>query len=539
MRDNLSISQKGLLLLAIPIVFQAVFLAVLVRLRTDQEHLRLARERAREVLIRTENLFRDLMEAQSDVRGYVITKNEAFLTHKSQAQNEYEGEIRELQLRVADDSSQGERLSKVAERAVELMQFLNELETRVTAGEDDVAATMITAGEGERLRGRLRDSVDEFLDAENKLEEAQSQAYRRTFQQITWLIWIGAFLLFVLVPVLMIFFGRTVAARLQLLEDNISRLGEGRELTTPITGRDEAARLDRAFRQMAFALNQSRKREQDYAISLERRSTALEAANRELQNFASVASHDLQEPLRKIQAFGDRLRDRFSDSLGDQGRDYLERMRAAATRMRTLIDDLLNFSRLQTRAKPFEKVDLTEIAREVVSDLETRIQQSEGRVDLGELPTLEADPTQMRQLLQNLIGNALKFRRPEEPPLVQVSAERLPNAPSEDGAPLPEAPLWRIIVRDTGIGFDEKYLDRIFDVFQRLHGRNEYEGTGMGLAICRRIVIRHGGRITATSTLGKGTTFSVILPEHQPEPEKREADTHDVAEESGRHPHGG
>jgi CHASE3 domain sensor protein len=163
MRDNLSISQKGLLLLAIPLVFQTVFLTFLVRLRSEQEELQVTRARARDALIGTENLFRDLMEAQSDVRGYVITEDEGFLNHKNQVQIQYEKELQRLRQLVADDVDQTERLAKVAERSADLMRYLNDIESQVTAGDDQQAIRLITAGEGELLRGRLRESVDEFL----------------------------------------------------------------------------------------------------------------------------------------------------------------------------------------------------------------------------------------------------------------------------------------------------------------------------------------------------------------------------------------
>ncbi|MDT5268228.1 MAG: hypothetical protein QOH49_414 [Acidobacteriota bacterium] len=239
----------------------------------------------------------------------------------------------------------------------------------------------------------------------------------------------------------------------------------------------------------------------------------LESSNRELQDFASVASHDLQEPLRKIQAFGDRLKTKHGDALGEGGRDYLERMQNAAGRMQTLINDLLTFSRVTTKAQPFVTVDLAEVAAGVVSDLEARVERSGGRVEMGEMLTLDADPLQMRQLLQNLIGNALKFHKPDEPPLVKVWCERVASGGVNKGQA--GGDLCRIHVADNGIGFDEKYLDRIFTVFQRLHGRHAYEGTGVGLAVVRRIAERHGGSITATSEPGRGSTFVVTLPASQ------------------------
>jgi len=244
-----------------------------------------------------------------------------------------------------------------------------------------------------------------------------------------------------------------------------------------------------------------------YALRLER-------SNRELQDFAYVASHDLQEPLRKVQAFGDRLVAKYREVLGAEGRDYLDRMHSAAGRMQTMINDLLAYSRVTTKVQPFQPVDLARVAREVVSDLETRIVQTHGTVELGNLPTLEADPTQMRQLLQNLIANALKFGRPDVPPLVKVYGQPLPGAPGGE--------FVQIMVEDNGIGFDEKYLDRLFQPFQRLHSREEYEGTGIGLAICRKIVERHGGSITVQSAPGQGTTFIATLPLKQPKGENPE-----------------
>jgi signal transduction histidine kinase len=238
------------------------------------------------------------------------------------------------------------------------------------------------------------------------------------------------------------------------------------------------------------------------AAELRRLATNLEASNRELQNFASVASHDLQEPLRKIQAFGSRLAARARGQLDPESLDYLERMQNATARMQTLIDDLLTLSRVSTEARSVQAVDLGRVVREVLADLETRIEATGAEIEVDPLPRLPADATHMRQLFQNLISNALKFVGPGVPPRVRISAERVADPPG----------WWRIAVRDNGIGFEDKYLDRIFTVFQRLQGRSAYEGTGIGLAICRRIVERHGGSITATSRPGEGSTFLVTLP---------------------------
>ncbi|MGE0683836.1 MAG: PAS domain S-box protein [Candidatus Binatia bacterium] len=242
------------------------------------------------------------------------------------------------------------------------------------------------------------------------------------------------------------------------------------------------------------------------------RSQELARSNAELQQFALVASHDLQEPLRKIRTFGDLLHTQCADTLDEQGHDYLARMQRSAERMQNLIKDLLALSRVTTRGHAFSPVDLAQVAREVVGDLEARVQETNGRVELESLPIIEADPTQMRQLLQNLIGNALKFHRKDESPHVTISSCML-NGQSQPPSELPAGAHWcQITVTDNGIGFDEQYLDRIFLPFQRLQGRQEYEGTGMGLAICRKIVERHGGRLSATSTPDHGATFIITVP---------------------------
>ncbi|HEY1189976.1 MAG TPA: PAS domain S-box protein [Gemmata sp.] len=237
----------------------------------------------------------------------------------------------------------------------------------------------------------------------------------------------------------------------------------------------------------------------------------LERSNGELEKFAYVASHDLQEPLRKIQAFGDRLSTKCRDGLNDKGKEYIDRMQTAAARMRRLIDDLLQFSRVTTQQRPFRRLDLQKLVGEVVSDLDIRIGQADGTVVVGVLPAIDADPTQMRQLFQNLIANAVKFQRPGVPPVVEL-AGALVDPEQPNAAAAEPGPMCRITVRDNGIGFDDKYRDRIFEVFQRLHGRDEYEGTGVGLAICRKIVERHGGSIEAHGRPGEGATFVVTLP---------------------------
>ena len=269
----------------------------------------------------------------------------------------------------------------------------------------------------------------------------------------------------------------------------------------------ETELLEQLANQISIALAQSQLLEQETRQRLE-----LMRSNEELQQFAYIASHDLQEPLRKIQAFGDRLKLKHSNVLNEQGIDYLERMQSAAQRMQVLINDLLSLSRVTTKSQRFVTVDLNKVVQEVLSDLEIRIQQTKGRVEVDHLPTIDADPLQMRQLIQNLISNALKFHPKEEVSVIKIYSRSINNHIQPPSNFSPVSDTYEIVVEDNGIGFDEKYLDRIFNVFQRLHSRSEYEGTGMGLAICRKIVEQHNGSITAKSQLGHGAKFIVTLP---------------------------
>lgn len=241
-------------------------------------------------------------------------------------------------------------------------------------------------------------------------------------------------------------------------------------------------------------------------------SARLERSNRELEHFAYVASHDLQEPLRKVAVFADRLKTKYGAALAGEGLDYLERMQKATLRMQTLITELLSFSRVTSKSQPFVLVDLNKIVHDVLIDLETRIEQVGGKVEVGSLPMIEAEPFQMRQLFQNLIGNALKFHRPDEKPIVKIQGTILEDKIRREQSDRASRSMLRISVSDNGIGFDEKYNDKIFQVFQRLHGRGVYEGTGMGLAITRKITEHHSGEIFAKSKPGEGATFLITLP---------------------------
>ena len=438
-----------------------------------------------EVLEQVEGIHTLLLQVETDARGFLLTGVDVY---KNAYENDLQSipvKLKALREKTQDNPSQQVRLDEL-ERAVRArIDLLKEYVGR----REVLGATVIPPGqgpEGKRRMDAVRAALDDIRNAEDLLLEQRIEQSRESTRRL--LVTLGLSLFGSLALICLVFY---------------------------LALRDIRAR-QQSEANLAAARDALEDRVRERTSELSTLNVELERSNRELRDFAFVASHDLQEPLRKIQAFGDRLRTVQGPKFDEQGRDYLDRMSGAAERMHTLINDLLSYSRVTTKALPFEPTDLNDIVDGVLGDLETRIEQSGGRINVGKLPTIDADAVQMRQLFQNLIANALKFAKDGTSPIVDVSGEVFQGEVASVGRSMPEQ-LVRIAVSDNGIGFDEKYLDRIFTPFQRLHGRNEYEGTGIGLAVCRKIVERHGGSLTAESTPGKGSTFIAILPTVQKE----------------------
>jgi signal transduction histidine kinase len=239
---------------------------------------------------------------------------------------------------------------------------------------------------------------------------------------------------------------------------------------------------------------------------------SLEASNHDLQQFASVASHDLKEPLRKIQLFGAILRDKFLHT-DPNALSYMERIVGSSERMAKLINDLLNYSRLSV-ASIYEITDFNEMVKEILTDLELMITERDAVISVEKMPQIEAVPGQVRQVFQNIISNALKFTRKDTSPVIHIDADVVTDL-NPDSATFSGGQYCRIVIRDNGIGFNEKYLSKIFTIFQRLHTSDLYEGTGIGLAIAKKVIDKHGGIITARSTEGEGAAFVIVLPLRQ------------------------
>ncbi|WP_077921286.1 PAS domain-containing protein [Spirosoma sp. 209] len=282
------------------------------------------------------------------------------------------------------------------------------------------------------------------------------------------------------------------------------------DVTEQIKAQQDLQQSEARYRQLSADLEQQ---VQARTQQLQALVGDLRRSNENLQQFAYVASHDLQEPLRKIQSFGDILKPQYADGLGE-GVNFLERMQAAASRMSTLIKDLLSFSRISTQQEDQAQVSLTAVVQEVLLDLEMVIDETKAQVTIDPLPTVAGDTSQLGQLFSNLFSNALKFRRPDATPQIRIRCERVVAAALPPAIqPTRTADVYFCIeVADNGIGFDARYADRIFQVFQRLHSKGEFAGTGIGLAICQKVAANHGGTITATSQPGQGATFSLYLP---------------------------
>lgn len=256
--------------------------------------------------------------------------------------------------------------------------------------------------------------------------------------------------------------------------------------------------------------------------TLEKRLEELNRSNRELENFAYLASHDLQEPLRKITAFGERLQKRYGHLLHDDGQLYLNRIMSASQRMKVLIDSLLDYSRISRSHENFAAINLNETCAAVLSDLELRLLEVSGQVQVhNTLPTVEGVQGQLHQLFQNLISNALKFTRPGVKPCLSISSRPVTTTEKAKLDLPTDVKYYLLTFHDNGIGFENDNTDQIFTLFKRLHGRSEYEGAGIGLSICKRIVENHGGLITASGTPEDGATFWVYLPEDLPDKPSR------------------
>lgn len=435
----------------------------------------------RDVQTQLLEIFSLLKDAESGQRGFVITSDKMYLEPVNIAKSQLPDMQEKLRLLVVDNKSQSNRfvtLKNLIKNRIEILDKAIQLTTQ----NERKAMELIQTGIGFKVMNQIRDLIHDMDHAEDDLLRERTNDAKNMLRTTLITNVIGTSIGLIVIGLAYQFVSQELNRR-KTAEAEVRQIND---------------RLEATVQTRTKALTQTSKE--------------LMRSNQELEKFAYVASHDLQEPLRKIQAFGDRLKQKASDQLDENCRDYVNRMQTSATRMRTLINDLLSYSRITSQGKQFALMDLNDLIAEVISDIETRLEECQGKVEVQSLPQIHGDPTQIRQLFQNLIVNALKFRKSDTPPVVVIRA-----TPASDLSVIsvPPAPTtgWRITISDNGIGFDPAYAERIFELFQRLHGRGEYDGTGIGLAVCRKIVERHGGRISANAQPNVGAVFTIDLPD--------------------------
>ncbi|BED88264.1 MULTISPECIES: sensor histidine kinase [unclassified Pseudoalteromonas] len=426
-----------------------------------------------------ERLHLSVVQAESGQRGYLLTEEEDYLMPYYDAIGQIESQIENVKSLHSEIDGQAERIAELLVLTEAKIKELKQTVKLATNDKERRALFLVNTHRGRELYKEIRTKVNDIQDRELlfKVSHFSKLAQIKNEAKITFAI-------------------TAVTSAILII---------GMFLLTRLNLRNAAKYREELEKQNETLATKVSERTQELTLY----SDELSRSNRELEEFAFVASHDLQEPLRKIQAFSDRLETMFKDELGEKGIDYIGRMKNAAQRMSNLINDLLEFSRVTTRGKDFDDTDLKGVVNDILSDLEVAIKESNAQVEVGELPVIQADKSQMQQLFLNLLSNAVKFRKPGVEPHISITYEHKIEFSAEHNDNID----WQVVtIKDNGIGFSQEYADKIFVPFQRLHGRSEYKGTGIGLSVCRRIVERHGGIITAHSKDGEGATFIIKLP---------------------------
>jgi signal transduction histidine kinase len=479
-RSVWSLRAKGLFIISVPLVFEVAFMVAMGFIDNVARRQQAAEVRVQEITAASYRLMSLLVDAETGIRGYVITEQPGFAEPYDRAVAEVPRQLAHLR---AIAPALSREITEVSVRASAVLAYETMEHFRVRTGHRDEAATIVQSGRGKQLMDTTRGAVDRLLQRETTLADDARRAHDRTRRNLRALLLGGLAVNLAAAAAMAWLFSAGIARRLGTVIDNTYRLEHDEALLPHVDGADEIAELDARFHEMAAALEQNRR--------------ALELSNRELDAFSYSVSHDLRSPLRAVNGYARMIEEDFADRLNAEGRRYLGSIRGEARRMGQLIDDLLAFSRLGRNPLQLSTVDVAALAREVlptVVSADVRI-----AVEIADVPYACADRGLLRQVLVNLFSNAVKFsaRNPDARITLEGTLGERENV------------YW---LRDNGVGFDMRYVDKLFGVFQRLHSGSDFEGTGVGLAIVQRVVHRHGGRVWAESEEGKGACFYFTLP---------------------------
>jgi signal transduction histidine kinase len=492
------ILHKGFILVSIPLVFLFAFVALAAEIKNASEDAVRWLRHSKEVIAQAQTLSSLLHEAESSMRGVALSRDPQFGEHYYRARANVPAAAERLTDLTSDNPAQAARAHRLREFAFEKLSFLEGGEQFLR---DDVAGDVfigeMKAGRGEQIASAFRNELGVFLAEEERLSQLRRAEVEGAWQRFNWLLVAGVAGAIILNLMLALLFGRSIVSRLLVLMRNAQALARGRELAQPLTGSDEIARLDHHFHEMAAALAAAGARDRQLNEQLAGRTAQLEAANGELEAFSYSVSHDLRAPLRAIDGFSRIIEEDYSGALDDEGRRLLGVVRRNTQKMGALIDNLLAFSRLGRKEMARTRIDMAGMARSVFNDISSHAETATLRVSA--LPPAVGDPAMLRQVFANLLSNALKFAGRNGGAAVEVGGH---NSGGEN----------TYFVSDNGVGFDMEYAGKLFGVFQRLHSNEEFEGTGVGLAIVQRIVNRHGGRVWAEAEPGAGATFYFTLP---------------------------
>lgn len=427
-----------------------------------------------------------VLRAESGQRGFLITKDEAYLEEYSETLDNFGALVDEVEVSAlaSNFASQSERMEALILLTRAKLNGMIEVVELVRDKKSDDAFEILSSDRGLFLYNEFEMLFKEIDSSERDLQGTHlANLMKLRKDSANTLIISSASTLFLIITIFV------------LLKMNV-RENEKHQID-----------LEKQNQNLEDKIAERTKELQVYSDELTR-------SNRELEDFAFVASHDLQEPLRKIRAFGNRLESGYHNEIDERGQDFLKRMLNAAERMSMLISDLLSFSRVSTRGKDFDDVNLETVAKDVLGDLEVAIEERNATINIPALPKIRGDRSQLEQLFLNLLSNSLKFQKDDTKIVVDVICEEASDDDLKDRSNAEDYEWIKITIKDNGIGFEQSFAEKIFAPFQRLHGRSEYKGTGIGLAVCRRIVERHNGTIFATSTEGAGASFTFLLPKN-------------------------